>query len=273
MLRRPTTALLAAAWCAALAFATWAAAFHVDLAQRADAGALHGFTRLAGTRFAEVADFVASTANPLPYAVLTSVLAFVALRSRGLRGAVLVLGILAAANLTTQFLKPALAAPRAYLEAGDAVGAASWPSGHATASMALALCAVLVVPPSWRALVAVAGAAYAMLVSYSVVLLTWHFPSDVVGGFAVAGCATCLGVAALRAVEGRRPAPAPEAASGGVLIAAGTVALAFGGTIAAARVLVDLPDRELQIAFVAGVAGIAALALVLAAGLLVALRR
>jgi membrane-associated phospholipid phosphatase len=267
MLRRPTTAVLAAVGCAGLAWSTWAAAFHVSLAQRADAAALHGFTRLADTRFARIADLVASSANPAPYAVLAAILVAAALHTRGVRGAVVVLVVLGAANLTTQYLKPALAAPRPYLEPDDAVVAASWPSGHATASMALALCAVLIAPPARRLLVAAAGAAWAMLVSYSVILLSWHFPSDVVGGFAVAGCAACLGVAVLRS------SPARTTSSGRALVAAGALVLAIGGTLAVAKVLTGLPDRELQAAFVAGAAGIGTLAVVLAAGMAAALRR
>src|SRR4051812_23321832 len=191
MLRRPATALLAAVGCALLAFGVWFSAFHLARAQWADAAALHGFTRLQFTRFAKVADQFAAMANPLPYTLLAAVVVLMGLRTRGPRGGLLVVAILLAANVTTQHLKPALAATRPYLDGSDSVSAASWPSGHATASMALALCAVLVAPAAARVWVAIIGTVWALLVAYSVVLLGWHFPSDAFGGFAVAGFWTC----------------------------------------------------------------------------------
>ena len=41
------------------------------------------------------------------------------------------------------------------------------------------------------------GGLFAAAMAGSVVLLGWHFPSDAVGGFAIAGAGACLGAAAL----------------------------------------------------------------------------
>jgi membrane-associated phospholipid phosphatase len=64
---------------------------------------------------------------------------------------------------------------------------------------------VLVTPAAWRPLVAVVGAIFALAVSESIMLLAWHFPSDVVGGFLVATASAFMVIAALRAADARWP--------------------------------------------------------------------
>ena len=58
----------------------------------------------------------------------------------------------------------------------------SWPSGHSTAAMTLALCAILVAPPVLRTAAAILGGAFAVGVGYALLVLGWHYPSDVLGG-------------------------------------------------------------------------------------------
>ena len=95
--------------------------------------------------------------------------------------------------MTTQLLKPLLAAPRPItLLEFPVVAAASWPSGHATAVMSLALCSVLAAQARLRPFVAALGAAFAVAVCYSFLELGWHYPSDVLGGFLVAAAWTLL---------------------------------------------------------------------------------
>jgi hypothetical protein len=53
--------------------------------------------------------------------------------------------------------------------------------------------------------VAVGGALFALGVSESVMLLAWHFPSDVVGGFLVATASALMVLAGLRAAEAHWP--------------------------------------------------------------------
>jgi membrane-associated phospholipid phosphatase len=153
-----------------------------------------------------VAADVAHLANPLPFALLTVLLASLALvrgRPRHALGAIVLLG---GANIVAQTLKVILQHPRPHHFLGHAqLGAVSFPSGHATASMSLAFAAVLVAPVAWRPLVAVGGALFALGVSESVMLLAWHFPSDVVGGFLVATASALMVLAGLRAAEARWP--------------------------------------------------------------------
>jgi hypothetical protein len=112
--------------------------------------------------------------------------------------------------VTTEALKVVLAHPRLDPALGvHQLGAAAFPSGHATGAMALALAAVLVAAPRLRPLAVAVGAAYAIAVSTSILVLGWHFPSDVFGGMLVASFYFCLAVAGLRAFAGRAEAGTP----------------------------------------------------------------
>jgi membrane-associated phospholipid phosphatase len=110
--------------------------------------------------------------------------------------------VMGMAPLTAETLKPLLAHSHARIY-GDEITAASWPSGHASAATALVMCAVLVAPQRLRPTVAVLGAIFAAAVGFSLLLLAWHLPSDVVGGYLVGTLWAALAIAALRAVEAR----------------------------------------------------------------------
>jgi membrane-associated phospholipid phosphatase len=123
------------------------------------------------------------------------------------RMAAAVVALMALAPLTAEALKPLLAHPHVNL--GNVyIGPASWPSGHTTAGTALALSAVLVAPARIRPLLAVLAVAFAAAVGVSLLIRGAHMPSDVLGGYLVAGFWAALALAALRASERRRPAPA-----------------------------------------------------------------
>ena len=127
--------------------------------------------------------------------------------------AVVVPAILLGANVTTQLLKPALADPRAAstCTASRSIYPGSWPSGHSTASMSLALCCVLVVGPRLRPLAALLGAGYAIAVGYALVALGYHLPSDVLGGYLVAATFTLSARPRWRRSRRARPAPRADA--------------------------------------------------------------
>jgi membrane-associated phospholipid phosphatase len=195
--------------------------------------------------------------------------------------AAIVPAVLVGANACTQLLKPALADLR-IIDIGpmDRIYTGSWPSGHATASMSLALCLVLVVGPRLRPLAALVGATYAIGVGYALVALGWHLPSDVLGGYLVAASFTLVGAAALAALERRRPVPAARRRAsrreaipwaGAAVFAAVLAALAALALVRQYPQLVTATARHAETLLVASVIG--ALGLALTAGLALALRR
>jgi membrane-associated phospholipid phosphatase len=227
--------LLALACVLALAI-TGVLALAVPGVRLRDAASLHGFTQLDRPRSEPVLSNVAHLADPVPYALMGLALVAVAL-ARGRRAVALAIPLLlVGTGVTTQVLKQLTAQPR-HLDwlGANQVGAASWPSGHATAAMTIALCLILASPAALRPLAALAGGAFTVAVSYAILALSWHFPSDVLGAYLVAATWTLVAVAALEAAGARRSPPAPPvwrllvpAAAGGVAWA-GAVALARPG--------------------------------------------
>jgi membrane-associated phospholipid phosphatase len=266
-----------------LAIAAFGLAVAAGLARVATLGPLRGtdssllgsFAALNVPASGERLDAISHLADPAPFVVLLVAIVGVALvRHRpllGLGAAVAMLG----ANATSQVLKPALAHPRFTGALGlDQISSASWPSGHATASMSLALAAVLVAAPAWRPALAAAGAAFATAVGCSIVVLTWHYPSDVLGGWLVAAAWALAAAAVVSAVE-RRPAPDRAGAHAALLPWAAVGALGVG---VAGDVLLRRPDVVTTLAVdhtrsLTGGAALAVAACVLAGGMVRALRR
>ena len=249
------------------------AAYWLPVAKWADGWAVEGFLNLTQPWLRDLAHAVARLADPGPFAVWTALLASIALYRRRPRHALAVILLLGGANFTTQVLKLVLANSRQHDFLGHAqLGSTAFPSGHATASMALAFAAVLVAPQARRTVVAVAGALFALGVSESVMLLGWHFPSDVAGGFLVATACALTTLAGLRAAEERWPErTGRDAALRAIgeldirhvtMVAAGFVAAAFVGlAVAAGSQTFQFADRH-TVAVVAAVV-VAAMAAVL----------
>lgn len=280
MSRRPLFLLTLALLSACGAVAVWLAAFVVPGGRGLDAGAMQAFTGVARPPLEPSIRGVAVLADPTPFLVGVAGLTVLALLRRRWLMAAVVPAILVGANATTQLLKPALADPRALdLNGAETIYHGSWPSGHSTASMSLALCLVLVVGPRLRPLAALLGAGYAIAVGYALVALGYHLPSDVFGGYLVAATFTLLGTAALAVLEARRPAPAPRSVRlapqlpVGGLVAGGALLLAATAAVVVAYAPgMTLSALEHPTAIAAG-AGIAALGLALTSGLALILRR
>src|SRR5919198_826424 len=141
MLSRPRDAVLAAAGCALTLTVGWALALHVGAARWLDAAALQGFVGLRRPAVDPPAQALAGLGDAIPLILLGVALVAWALARGRPRTALAVPAVLAGAELTTQVLKPLLADPRLCHCLADArIEAASFPSGHATGAMALALC-------------------------------------------------------------------------------------------------------------------------------------
>jgi membrane-associated phospholipid phosphatase len=144
------------------------------------------------------------------------VLVVVALR-RGLpRVALAVALVLALAPLSAELLKPLLAHPHDQL-GSTYITNASWPSGHATAVLILVWCALLVSSPAHRRVIATIGTVLAGAVGVSLLILAWHMPSDVVGGYLLATFWAALALAALGGLGGTVPRKASAQTTSGEL--------------------------------------------------------
>jgi membrane-associated phospholipid phosphatase len=130
--------------------------------------------------------FVTALLQPLPFALWTGLLASLALVRRQPKIALFVVMLCVGATATTEALKPLLAEQRFFALLGDAqISADSFPSGHATAALALAVSALVTASPKLRPYAAVGGLVLFASASYSVLALGWHYPSDLVGGLLV----------------------------------------------------------------------------------------
>jgi membrane-associated phospholipid phosphatase len=270
MVRRPRIALLAALACVAGLGATLALAYFAPPFGGRDAATLQGFVDLNRPHLTPLLSHIAHLADPAPYGLIGLALVIVALARRRARVAVAIAVVLVCSEVTTESLKPLLSHPRPqeWLGAGQ-IAAASWPSGHATAAMTLALCAVLAVPARWRPAAAVAGGLFALAVAYAILVLGWHFPSDVIGGFLVAGLWTSLAAAAVSWLDVRRP-PAAEPTRRSPLAESAPRVLVGAAVGAALLIALDRPRAIADYAqdhpaFLLGAATIAVLAALLTA--------
>lgn len=276
MARRARYALLGCVLCAVGCAIVGALAFEWPLARSHDASSLAAFISLtANPRLASVATWITEHATPLPFVVLGALLMLVAVFRRRPRLALVVPIAMGGSNATTEALKQDIAHLRFSALLGyNQIASASFPSGHATAAMSVALCAVVVAPPLLRPLVALLGAAFSLAVSYSILIASWHYPSDVLGGYFVAGAWVCLALAGLWWSQLLRPSRSAFARWPTSMRAASIpAALGVGALVAAFAASGLVPGRaQIDGSLITGAALVAALALALPVGLVVALR-
>jgi membrane-associated phospholipid phosphatase len=198
-------ALGVAALCLAGMAMTWVVAALVPAGQLRDSLALRDFELLGRPHVDLLANALLHLLDPPLFIAWGLALVGVALVRKRRRVALAVALVLSLAPLTADVLKPLLAHPHLQIAGATHISAASWPSGHAAAALALVLCAVLVAPVQRRPLVTGIGAAFAAAVGCSLLILAWHMPSDVFGGYLVAALWMALAVAGLRASDRRWP--------------------------------------------------------------------
>jgi membrane-associated phospholipid phosphatase len=270
---------MGAAGCTVLLAATWLTAFHVSFVQRADRSIFVSFYDLTFLyyrhRIDAATNFFVSLCNPRPYVYLALVVAAIALVQR-LRLAFCAAAILAAANVTTQLLKRVVPQQRSDSLLGGAspVPHVSWPSGHATAAMALVLALTVVAPGRIRPWVAGGGAVLASAVGYSLMARGTHYPSDVLGGFLVAAIYSLLAVASLQASDsgssaGRASARVSLRQALVPMAAAGIGAVALGVFLLIDHVHEAANYARAHGAFVLGATGIFATSLAITIGVLI----
>ena len=131
--------------------------------------------------------------------VVLAVLVFAVTRGRFARAGA-ALGMIGCSIGTTELLKHGLP----HVGGIPAGRLPTFPSGNASLAVALGLGLVLAVPPVVRVTAALVGAAYGAGIALSVVVLGWHYPSDVVASFFVCGFWASLFARLLHAEPRRR---------------------------------------------------------------------
>jgi membrane-associated phospholipid phosphatase len=188
-----------------------ALALGFDPVQRFDAALLARAIATPGSGVEALAAGVARLADPPALLLFLALACAVGLVRRRPVSVAAAIAVVVGANLTTQLLKAALAHPRFQAALGaDQIAWNSFPSGHVTAAASAAIAFVFVVPTSLRPAIAAFGAGLVAAVGCAVLVLSWHYPSDVLGGILVASGWGFAALAALRLFEaGYRPARQP----------------------------------------------------------------
>jgi membrane-associated phospholipid phosphatase len=206
--------LLLAALCVVALALVWAIAAHVQSVRVDDARLLHHFTLIENGRINSAAVALLSLLNPAQFTIWALALVLFALARERPRLALAIVFVVTLAPYTAELLKPLLAVPHVSIGEDRPIGAASWPSGHATAATALALSAVLVVPSRWRVPALGLAVAFVIAVGASLLIRAWHMPSDVLGGYLLGTFWAALGLAGVRASERRWPSRASRRRDG-----------------------------------------------------------
>jgi membrane-associated phospholipid phosphatase len=189
-------------------------AFEVGAAERFDARLLSHLAVEPGSAAHKAATLLAHLADPAPLLLMAVGICVLAVRWGRQREALAAMAALAGANLTTQVLKALFSHERFWEFLGEGQPwTNSFPSGHTTAAASIAVAFLIVVPDRLRPLAAVAGAALTGAVGISVVVLEWHYPSDVLGGLLVAAGWGFAALLALRLLASRERSPEAQTSS------------------------------------------------------------
>jgi membrane-associated phospholipid phosphatase len=210
MPRRVKLPLLGAVACLLALVPIAIAAYKIGPTVRLDRSILFRLVRTEGGVISDCAEVIRFVGE-LPVVVV--LLVGIVLLGRHLgrrREALAAFGVVLGAGISTQLLKHVFAYPRFEDAYWTHTQELAFPSGHTTAAASLSIALVLVVPPARRLTAAAIGVLVTGAVGISVVVLGWHYPSDVLGGLLVASAWGLGAVAWLRFRADRDAAPSDE---------------------------------------------------------------
>lgn len=277
---RPLPLAALAAACALGLVATYAFFVRTHVGQRIDEAALSG--RLASPHARHAADQLLTTISVGGVALVLALLAGQALLRRRVALAVVAVAVILGAVALTEVLKHLVLVRPELVQ--SSLDRNSFPSGHTTTAFAVGIAAALAAPPRWRRAVAAAALLYGAAIGVATIAAGWHRPSDVAGALmVVTGWAAAVVVAAAlvdrdafgdardagRSTWARTPDLEGYALVAAIALLAGWVATV---AIVAGRRVGAIELTALNAAFVAACACVVALATLLLAGLLAALR-
>jgi membrane-associated phospholipid phosphatase len=207
MTRRVKAPLFAAIVCAAAIAPLAALAYSYGPVKARDLQLLSDLERETG-RVHDLASAIVILGDLGPLLILAAAVVGIGLWFGRRREVVAALVLIAGANLTTQALKVVLEHVRYRVaqEGWELPWANSFPSGHTTAAATIAVALLFVVPARHRLPAAVVGFLLTAGVGISVMVLAWHYPSDVLGALLVVGAWAFAILAVLRFREARATA-------------------------------------------------------------------
>lgn len=279
--QRVTVLVAIAVVCLALVAGLYIAAVRTHVGQRADEAAIIG--RTTDRVVQRATTHVLNTISVTSLILAGIALGLLALSRRRPRLAIGVGVMVIAANITTQLLKTELLTRPDLLQRPHAASTPSFPSGHATVAMSLALGFVLVVPPRLRVLAGSIGITYAVLIGAGTLTGGWHRPSDVIAAYLITTTWTVLLAAWIITWRGTGPTQRPwrhmmlnRLLSSPRLIFAGAGLLTAALLVTTVVLLIangrDLTTIELGPSYLGAVAAITGTALVILGVILWALR-
>ncbi len=266
--------------CVVLLVALYIVAVHTHWGQTIDDAALDGRTHRQSVLNAT--SRLLDTISIASLALGTITLMLIALVRRRPHLALTAGVIIGGSCLSTELLKKYLLDRPDLVGRPDTLGMTnSFPSGHSTVAMSLAVALVIVVAEQARPIAALIGLTYATLVGAGTVTLGWHRPSDVLGAYLVVTAWAGASVAVLLWVEGtaperasaiarRVPSLSPFLAGAGIGLLSGAL-LGVSGTLVAAREQ-QLDAVQLDATYAASIVVITGLALVLLVAIVAGLR-
>ncbi len=165
-------------------------AYWIGPLERLDRTALDAFSVPTDTLVNHVAYAGFQVVNFKPFWVLVGTVAvLIALAQWRIRDAVIAAALVAGTGVLDLALKALLSNPR-YQPVPVDSNAYPWndafPSGHSAGSLAFSLAFLTVVPHSWQRPTAAAGIVFTLYISFGVLVLNYHYPSDVIAGWLLA---------------------------------------------------------------------------------------
>lgn len=181
--------------------------YWVPFLERLDRDLLNAINSPSGSTAHDIAWAIERPMEPIGWALASAVAFLIAsyrgLHKRALLAVALIVGTAVIDLVFKEVFEHRREPPAPVMDFDWFPTPSAYPSGHAAGSLAIALAFVFVVPSSWQRATAAIGIAFTLLVTAGLLVLNWHYPGDIPGGWLLA-LGWCF---ALLAVEADRDPP------------------------------------------------------------------
>jgi undecaprenyl-diphosphatase len=200
--------------CAVLLLVVWVLAYYVAPFEELDETVLNAISTPSGSPVHDLAFTIEQVMEPAGWAAAATVAFLLAAWQGRYKRALLAVALILGTALVDLTLKAVFEHER---ELSIPIDEFEWlplanafPSGHSAGALAISLAFLFVVPAAWQRVTAALGLVFTLAVSLGLLVLNYHYPSDIVGGWLVA-LGWCF---ALIAVDADRESTSSEEAGG-----------------------------------------------------------